>query len=460
MMTSSKLSLGGSKSKSGVGRSFIGRFGMGLKSASLSLGKDITVVSRKRGSKVLEARGFSRSAVGSDSWEIQPRMSATLLNLFTTYLPKESSGTLVIIQEVEAFQGDAIPAYRERFSFDIRRAFREIKKTRNIDFGMVVRPTYKVSHLSQLASPFSVEVLEPLDPLMIGAGGQILLDKVVPVNISGVSGDIRIRGSLVPSVIDIKGLEVNYHNQGFYIFREGRQIGKPCSFGKIISCHNDYNRARVEVYFPATLDKLFTTSFQKNNGGEISPQLVELVRKETAAFFAEVKKTALAGIKSKKEAEDRKLIKEILSLFKESLSTIHLDSLSIASTPISTERVNKPRLVAVKSSSSKKQASSSSTVSKKSSKAVSLSINIKYAEDLHSRIYSSNLENNVLTIFINVNHPHHGLLTTNEAKKVGLIGIITQALTDFTLSEEDSEKAGIISQIRERESRFLSAVKK
>ena len=221
----------------------LGRFGMGLVTASISIGRRLAVTSRD-----LYAEAASKAVLSVDhiketnSWEgIAEPVDSKVEEL----LERLGHGTVVEISQLDKLK----QGLEQSLSKHLRRVFRNfLVAGKNITLNGTK--------------------LTPIDPL-----NRDLDDTVIMLD-----DDIELDGEKIHIVVahidtdksdeaakynDSDHLKVSPSTQGFYIVRNNREIADAELLG-ISSRHPSYNRFRCEINFTSTLDNNFGINFTKN----------------------------------------------------------------------------------------------------------------------------------------------------------------------------------------------------
>ena len=245
------IKLGSDTSKE---QSCLGKFGMGLVTASISMGRKLEVFSKTiddEPSKVVLDLDYIEE---TNNWvgisEPADDKEAKILNSL-------GHGTIVKISQLDSIKAGIIPSLAKH----LRLVFR--------NFLMAGREITVNS-----------EVLTPIDPLNRDLNDtEILLDD-----------DIEIEGENVHVVVahidtnksdettkynDASHLKVSPATQGFYIVRNNREIAEAQLLG-ISTRHPSLNRFRCEISYNGDLDDVFGINFTKNHV-EISQALQDKI---------------------------------------------------------------------------------------------------------------------------------------------------------------------------------------
>jgi hypothetical protein len=230
----------------------LGKFGMGLVTASLSICKTVEVITKQKDGPILHSVQDVRIVEEkNDFLKYLDEADKNVRNLFEALLSGEDSGTVVRLTNCDHISN------RHAWSF--------AKK-----LGKEIGQTYRYFITSQQRTFFvNDQEVASIDPLMLGEDGTIHSDEQYPITFTNEQGEeqsdiIRVRVALLPD-FGIEGNStrgINIPNQGIYLLRNYREIAEGEMFG-LMTKHNDLNRVRAEVFFPATLDELMGVDFTK-----------------------------------------------------------------------------------------------------------------------------------------------------------------------------------------------------
>lgn len=261
------------------GGSDLGRFGMGLVTASISMARRLEVVSKVENGTpnkvVLDLDDIGDTNTWSASIE---ELTGAENALFESL----DSGTMVTLKAVDSIQyklpSTLIKNVKESFS-EIFRQYLNANTTITVNG----------------------EKLEPSDPLELWRPEtEVMFDddidfkdskvsvKFVMLEFTG-SDEARHRGYNIP-------------NQGVYVVRNMRQIAHAVDLD-LFKKHNDFNRMRIEVSYSSELDDYFGINFTKN---ELVPSqaLVDKLLSNLQQFISLARNRA----KANQRADDSKQI--------------------------------------------------------------------------------------------------------------------------------------------------------
>ena len=227
----------------------LGKFGMGLVTASLSIAKKCHVIT-------LTEEGCWSSAwdvdeVGTKNAFVKPLDAATMdeIALLDAEIGSNSSGTLVILTKCDNLGNRNMSAFASTLKNHIGRVHRYF-----IEAGREFR--------------INEDIVAAVDPLQLNdPGTETVVDEVFHISVDEGGEErkesVRARIVLVPE-IPANELDVarSMKAQGFYVMRNQREIMNAVTLN-FFTKHNDFNRMRAELFFPGTLDGLVGVEFTK-----------------------------------------------------------------------------------------------------------------------------------------------------------------------------------------------------
>ncbi|WP_284762844.1 ATP-binding protein [Arthrobacter sp. efr-133-R2A-63] len=252
------MRLAGKNSLSGRAANDLGRFGLGLKTASISQCRDLTVVSKKDGKLhgyrwdldyLIESGTWSLLQLAEDECQTLPEFAE---------LDKKPTGTLVIWRKLDQL---------EAMAGDLDRGFDESMVRVRKHLGLVFHRYLAGEHGRKFDIAINYRAIEGADPLLQSHRAT----QAGPLEKIHVEGEvIELRPFTLPhlnklSSADRQRAQVDgslRDSQGFYIYREKRlviwgtwfRIAPKQELGKL---------ARVRVDIPNTLDHLWALDIKK-----------------------------------------------------------------------------------------------------------------------------------------------------------------------------------------------------
>lgn len=278
----------------------LGKFGLGLKTASMSQCQRLSVASRWNKERAnIAAYAWDLDHIEkTNRWEILPLERGGLRPAIRQPL-KDTRGTVVLWERLDRILGYKHP-YGEMARKRLSQTCREIELHLGMVFHRFLTGDVGGRKLKLLLNGNPVA---PWDPF---CRDQPRTKALTPVTIrvehEGVSGEVRFEPYVLPHQDDFtppdaferaSGPAKWNQQQGFYIYRAGRMI-QSGSWSNLRASDEHTKLARVAVSFSPALDEAF-----KINVAKMRVQLPALIRDEVRDATAPV-------IKLAREAYDRK----------------------------------------------------------------------------------------------------------------------------------------------------------
>jgi Histidine kinase-, DNA gyrase B-, and HSP90-like ATPase len=236
----------------------LGRFGLGLKTASLSQGRVVTVATRSAGvtavrrwdiDHVLESGRWSLLELDEAESQALPSWKA---------FDQQAQGTLVVWQYLDLLLGDANDRREHLSELTV-----DAGKALSLVFHRFLR-----GGGGDLAVTINGARLEPIDPFL-ESNTKTQFSKPEAVNIAGHHVEFTI--FTLPHPSGMKPAERARHDlaagmrdaQGFYVYRNRRLISHGSWFG-LASKSEITKQTRVRVDIPNTLDQLWQLDIKKS----------------------------------------------------------------------------------------------------------------------------------------------------------------------------------------------------
>lgn len=232
----------------------LGRFGMGLCTASLSICRETTVLTRAQDEDLLKAVNDVDEIKRQNefvSYFGKPTKDDT--ELFLELLGNTPCGTVVILRKCDNLQNKSnISAFGNTLANRLGRIFRYF-----ISADRAVFVNGKRTHA--------------IDPLLWDdPNTERFDDNSLKVQIQDdgktIEDEIRIKLAILPEhpAEGEKAGEYGIKNQGFYVLRNNREILDSVTLELFLK-HGEFNRFRGEIHFSGALDKYMTVNFTKRS---------------------------------------------------------------------------------------------------------------------------------------------------------------------------------------------------
>lgn len=237
----------------------LGKYGMGLSTAGLSLADKTTVLTLNEESGVIYKSATDVEIIKKENAFVKylGEASKQEKSFFDSELENEASGTIIILENCYGVKNKNVTQFSNKLIKEIARKYRMFMDS--IEFFV------------------NDKLISPDDPLMLsgaekGYESEIYSDEDYEVGWTEKSsgnkktGKIHVKLVLLPDAGQEKSKElgINTANQGFSVLRNNREI----AFGFLpswITRHNSLNRVRGEISFDSSVDEAMGVNFTKNN---------------------------------------------------------------------------------------------------------------------------------------------------------------------------------------------------
>lgn len=247
----------------------LGKFGLGLKTSSLSQCDSLTVSSRNSEKKVqIHSYSWDIDHINKvDRWEILPIEIDDLLNPVVEHL-YSTTGTAVTWEKLNRLLNFQDPA-GGRAENDFKKLAQDLK----VSLGATFHRYLTGEHRSKKVMIFvNGDLVESWDPFCRTEKNTIELESFsVPISMDGKKGLVKFRPFVLPAQSQFSSLSAHLRaggpakwnkQQGLYIYRAGRllQSGGWCG----LRTSDEHSKlARVLVEIPAGFDDLFKVNISK-----------------------------------------------------------------------------------------------------------------------------------------------------------------------------------------------------
>ncbi len=247
----------------------LGKFGLGLKTASLSQCRFLAVASRQEGKSEINAYCWDMDHIEkTDRWEILPLKSEPLKSLAYEML-EDSPGTVVLWKRLDRLLGYKHP-YGPAARKELASMSRELENHLAMVFHRFLVGTGP--NKKKIVISINGNKIEPWDPFATKEENTIKPDATkLLIEHEGKKGEIFIQPYILPHQKEFSSAEEFRRaagpkgwneQQGFYIYRAGRliQSGGWCGLRK----PDEHTKlARIVLSFPPELDEAFKINIAK-----------------------------------------------------------------------------------------------------------------------------------------------------------------------------------------------------
>lgn len=258
----------------------LGRYGLGLKTASLSQCKCLSVLSLKYG--VIEGRRWDLDYISkTERWSLEQLTPEEIDNVpGIDDLKKMGHGTLVVWQNLDKIKLGSLTLEQS-----LETKMDSVKKHLELVFHRYLAgdggPKITIS--------LNGVVLIPFDPFFVAKSTVIMDDE--KIEIPGRTGKVVIRPYVLPHPSNMTKTELEKYGgkdglrnlQGFYIYRNRRLLTWGTWF-KLVRMDEFSKLARVKVDIPNSLDDLWTLDVKKSTA--YPPEIVKTRLKQLVGGMA------------------------------------------------------------------------------------------------------------------------------------------------------------------------------
>ncbi len=413
----------------------LGKYGMGLCTASISMAKSLQVITKQSGGDYLYSSQDLDEIVKVDDFVKELRKAnKEEISLFKEYVTGDH-GTIVILSKIDRISNTNPSIFATTLAKDLGRIYRKFIEA-GISFFVNENP------------------VEIIDPLMANVDGtQIYSDEEYEVIINAVRHKIQVKVALLPSVNSQleKDEKMNIKRQGFYVLRNNREIANAVTLD-VFKKHNDFNRLRMELSFTSNMDNEMGVRFSKDG---IAPNqaITDLLKNEIGGQIESIR---------------RKVVKERLA--DKSQEIDHSESASVIAKRskllITPEKIIEKRNPKINSINGLKKPQSTSEHERipRETKLSSSGLGARFETLSMGRegsMYDCYQEGKVIVIQWNVDHPfYEKVILVNKDRKDVTAGIdfLVYALASAELKTVNDDNTELISTIKSIMSSNLRAL--
>lgn len=248
----------------------LGRFGLGLKTASLSQCRHLTVISKKDGSvfccewdlKRIAQSDNPRWTLGILNWE-NIHLSSRLNSLYEEFLAPKQSGTIVLWEELDRIVEQSFLSTQENY---FNKVLADTRKHLELVFHRFISPDPGSKKLLMLMNNDELKAFNPFNPRNLAT--QELEKQKIAID----GEEIQVQPYVLPHHNKTSNQEYEefagdggyFPNQGFYVYRNKRLIIKGTWF-RLIKKSELNKLIRIKVDIPNTLDHLWKIDIKKSH---------------------------------------------------------------------------------------------------------------------------------------------------------------------------------------------------
>lgn len=288
----------------------LGRFGLGLKTASTSFCKRLTVVTRAQSQDVISATWDLDTIAEHDDW-ILDLGSATddEIAIFEEALGEDAPhGTVVVWQKVDRLLKTKAGRDAKNKTLIMKRLNNDLETHLALVFQRFLDPSD--NRARTVTMTLNSDPVAAWDPFREGHGGVEEAHQSWGFESpDGVVGEVLMRAFILPRPEEFENSEdrqsarITNKNQGIYLYREDRLIEGPSWLG-LGAADTHTNNLRVELSFPAPLDDIFGVGIRKS-GVHVDQALMDELEQELKFVRKEANRRARKGNVAKVQDANR-----------------------------------------------------------------------------------------------------------------------------------------------------------
>ncbi len=236
----------------------LGRFGMGMVTASISIAKRIEVFTKRKDQDMLTSVMDLDEMSTNNNFNVYREKSTQEEISFAQYHGLKESGTILILRKCDKLTKPGLMEFVDSLKKDIGETYRYF-----------LRSGKKITINNR-----DVEIIDPMwtDGLLTEdykQTSEVYSDETYDIKVEGsdTKESFRVKIYILPKFDQsiMKKLKIGIRNQGFYVLRNYRQISKADSLGGLWEGHNSLNRVRAEIIFSGNLDSAMGVNYTKHN---------------------------------------------------------------------------------------------------------------------------------------------------------------------------------------------------
>lgn len=249
--------------------SSLGKFGMGLKTASTAFCRRLCLISRRSGGEDAVRAAWDLDSLGqSNSWALEIATPAAHELQLLNDVAGGNSGTVVLWEKVDRILTD----YKRGDGKPLKNALRRMEDSLREHIALVYQRFLdsKDSRGRTLEIKLNGIKVDAWDPFCTEEEKTPVVDKIIPVQLpSGLETSFRVRAFILPRKEEFSSdrnrveAKISNERQGVYVYRENRLIHGPDWLG-MYKQEPHFSLLRVELSFDHNLDDAFQVDIKKS----------------------------------------------------------------------------------------------------------------------------------------------------------------------------------------------------
>jgi hypothetical protein len=236
----------------------LGRFGMGMVTASISIAKRIEVFTKQKDKPMLTSIMDLDEMAKNNNFNVYREKSTPEEIKFAKYHGLDDYGTVLVLRKCDKLTKPGVIEFTDSLRKDVGETYRYF-----------LRSGKKITVNNKL-----VEIVDPMwtDGALTEEYKQkseVFSDERYEIKIDGTDGKetFTVKIYILPKFdqIIMRKLKIGIKNQGFYVLRNYRQISKSDDLGGIWNKDPHLNNIRAEIIFSGTLDLAMGINYTKHS---------------------------------------------------------------------------------------------------------------------------------------------------------------------------------------------------
>ena len=255
--------------KSRKDKSALGKFGLGLKTASTAFARRLSVITRSKDTPACKATWDIDHVVKEKAWEVLIDTPSKEEIALLDEAADGGAGTLIVWEKVDRLLKD----YQNPSGQPARNALKKVVEGFQDHAAMVYQRFLdpdddRARNMEMMINQAALEAWDPFCNKVLGA--EVVGDRTMPVDLpSGGEASFTIRAIVLPrredfaTKDDAKHARLENQTQGIYVYRENRLIHAHDWLG-MFSKEPHFSLLRVEFSFDHLLDDAFQVDIKKS----------------------------------------------------------------------------------------------------------------------------------------------------------------------------------------------------
>ena len=236
----------------------LGKFGMGMVTASISIAKKIEVFTKQKDKPMLTSIMDLEEMAKNNNFNVYREKSTSEEIKFAKYHGLEDSGTVLVLRKCDKLTKPSVIEFTDSLRKDVGETYRYFlrsgkKITINGKLVEIVDPMWTDGSLTEEYKEKS----------------EVFSNEKYEVKIDGIDRkeNFTVKIYILPKFDQaiMRKLKIGIKNQGFYVLRNYRQISKADDLGGIWNKDPHLNNIRAEIIFSGTLDLAMGINYTKHN---------------------------------------------------------------------------------------------------------------------------------------------------------------------------------------------------